>query len=802
LGRNEQAMMRFLFLFLFLISSIAYANPRILVADEIQSSDLTKTWLMPPVSGTLATSTSAWSLAGNAGTGGTGVLGTTDAQPWSTIANGIFVDAYQTDGTVSSIQNFTPVDGNNHFQKNNQTNLNSGVATTTANFSNQANSVGYSGGFDFAGNITNESNGLGHNGTEHIGYMSNVSNNSNFASAGTLDIFKGIDMNVGIGTGYTITNYNGIFSSANSTGGIFGSFNLFGGGAGFTDINSGNIQGVSFNLNIDGASVLTQGAQSYSSSLNVSGSTTAVNNLQGSSNTISINNTVAANGGVTGNNTNIQFNDNSTANHTNVLESDLSINNAAVVSGVAMHQINFQTHGTAQGQNGQGINNGLTMDGSSQLDSYSFFNSNAQISGTPTITNNLTFFNAGSNITGGTFGGIGASSMPLTVGGTSAITGLYEGSFTNIVLNGAATTGTMIGSEVDMTTDNTAVVAGQMAGSKISIQTNGVPHNNSLEGLEINLSGAVLDPAYLATGGQKNGIVVNDGTFSTGYNYDIPSASTFVGINQFGSNLNVVNGTPVTALAFVNNFGTNYTLHDNWTIGGFGIGPVNISAVGALAIDPTFTLDEHTGMISGLTNPSGAGTLTSEYNYRAAGVINQGGTLTATNVYGFSTFTAAFGSVGTNVWAFYDDTIAENHVNKLAIGTATKKVANASTALEIGNSKALLNGRGNTATKNLLTAVAGMQFYDTTLDQLQYYNGTSWVAVATPTETQETPAGTVDSVNVTFTLAHVPVSNAAVKLYIDGTFATQGTDYTIAGATITMASAPLFGQSLDANYTY
>lgn len=58
---------------------------------------------------------------------------------------------------------------------------------------------------------------------------------------------------------------------------------------------------------------------------------------------------------------------------------------------------------------------------------------------------------------------------------------------------------------------------------------------------------------------------------------------------------------------------------------------------------------------------------------------------------------------------------------------------------------------------------------------------------------QEAPAGTVDGVNVTFTLAHTPVADASVNLSLDGVTQRQGggLDYTISGATITFATPPL-----------
>ncbi len=72
--------------------------------------------------------------------------------------------------------------------------------------------------------------------------------------------------------------------------------------------------------------------------------------------------------------------------------------------------------------------------------------------------------------------------------------------------------------------------------------------------------------------------------------------------------------------------------------------------------------------------------------------------------------------------------------------------------------------------------------------------------IAAGTDRQEVPAGLVNDVNVTFTLANTPLFAASVKLFIDGLLQRQGTDYTLSGTTITMAAAPETGQFIDAAY--
>lgn len=65
----------------------------------------------------------------------------------------------------------------------------------------------------------------------------------------------------------------------------------------------------------------------------------------------------------------------------------------------------------------------------------------------------------------------------------------------------------------------------------------------------------------------------------------------------------------------------------------------------------------------------------------------------------------------------------------------------------------------------------------------------------------ETPSGSVNGSNTSFTLANTPIAGT-VRLYIEGwrLVPGAGNDYTISGSTITMAVAPLTGERLFADY--
>lgn len=68
---------------------------------------------------------------------------------------------------------------------------------------------------------------------------------------------------------------------------------------------------------------------------------------------------------------------------------------------------------------------------------------------------------------------------------------------------------------------------------------------------------------------------------------------------------------------------------------------------------------------------------------------------------------------------------------------------------------------------------------------------------------QEKPSGNCTGANTSFTLAFTPVAGSTVTLSVSGTTLNQGSgqDFTISGATITLASACAIGQSLWAVYS-
>jgi hypothetical protein len=75
--------------------------------------------------------------------------------------------------------------------------------------------------------------------------------------------------------------------------------------------------------------------------------------------------------------------------------------------------------------------------------------------------------------------------------------------------------------------------------------------------------------------------------------------------------------------------------------------------------------------------------------------------------------------------------------------------------------------------------------------------------VPAPTYRQETPSGSVNGTNVTFTLSNAPLSGTSVQVFLNGLICPQDNTsigYSISGTSITFQTAPQPGQRVYAYY--
>jgi len=106
------------------------------------------------------------------------------------------------------------------------------------------------------------------------------------------------------------------------------------------------------------------------------------------------------------------------------------------------------------------------------------------------------------------------------------------------------------------------------------------------------------------------------------------------------------------------------------------------------------------------------------------------------------------------------------------------------------------------ASGNLQTLAVGTDGYALVADSSQSL-GVKWASTMTGSfADNETPSGTVDGSNKTFTLANSPSPADSLMLFVNGVFQTSGEDYSLSGDTITFTVAPPSGSIIRAFYRY
>lgn len=115
-----------------------------------------------------------------------------------------------------------------------------------------------------------------------------------------------------------------------------------------------------------------------------------------------------------------------------------------------------------------------------------------------------------------------------------------------------------------------------------------------------------------------------------------------------------------------------------------------------------------------------------------------------------------------------------------------------------GLQRATEGRRGNVriATSAQISAGTSTVDGDRLVVPVDLYGGT---ATSVTSVIGEVPSGTVNGVNVTFTLAYTP-STSAVGIYLNGARQKEDDDYTRSGGTLTFSTAPPTGSALLADY--
>jgi hypothetical protein len=736
-------------------------------------------------------STSGWSLVGNAGTGGTGKLGTTDAANFDIVVGNVpvltFIDSYK--GALANI-NILPVDATsiNQFEWNLLVNPTS--STNGASHVSQYNRLiwdNVNAGFGNSnGNLRSSENTFTHNGSGTINYGAINVNSASFNNSGTTQQFKGVTSENSVSSGATVSNYAGLVSGLNTTGGILPDSTGVNQYATYTNATIGSVNGFNGSLTFDGTTASSAGVNGFNSFTRFDDTASTVNPVYGYSSGIDLNDDADVNG-LYGFNSNFNLRNNSESGFLNGLNLNLTQQDAAISSGANAINVNYTYGGTGTAGDVNLLNlYGRTLD-TVDLNSFSAVNVNPELEGT-SVVDNATIANFGGQFRqNATFQNITGMGLSPHLSGSATATNFFGLSLTPQISGTATLTNAFTAMNVNPTITNTAGVSGAT-------------------GISVDMQNVGLSSAAIAAGAQKTGLSISDGAISANLDYTPPAAATFFQNHYIGGAVTVDSGTPISAYGFGTNLAQTINANDDWTIDPSGLGFVNVGFVGAVNVAATKTVAKWTGALGGAGNPSGTGTITDAIMFRGAGILPQGGSISVTNMYGFQVDPTLFCLIGTNCWGYFENTAAaENHLSKLAIDTATNKVANSSTALEIGAAKGFINGRVTTVQRNALTAVDGMQVYDTDLDAIYVYANGAWVAVGTGaggTYIQEDLAGTFSSPDTTYTLTQTPVANASVTVYLGAVIQRQGIDYTIAGTTITFAAEDTSSQNIYAVYRY
>ena len=423
--------------------------------------------------------------------------------------------------------------------------------------------------------------------------------------------------------------------------------------------------------------------------------------------------------------------------------------------------VNFSANTTVDGAlNGYGVN--ISVDpgafSTSNLGGQSFYdNANIQVpvnswisaNFSPnilSINNNSNYTALNINPTIPTLTG-NAGINGVAVGGTFTTYGT-NGGFNGVIVNPQITTmgssgywnGVSVGGQIATSHGNVSAinVNAQINGGDANFTGLGIYPNGS--GTLPNVTGISVNLDSLACSAQKTGLQISGGktNLSSPYHTDIlPPSPGFLDFNSIGSEFWIKPGFPTSStLVFGLNLGQTLVFEDNMgadPYGGF-IGACGVANVMQGGVATTKTVDTITGTLigfsvadlSGLSITDG-GTVNKGNMLTIIGFTPSGGSITVNELYGVN-IASAFGSFATDSWGFYNDSNTENYFEKsLALGTTSKKVTNADIAIEVGSDKAIRFAVMSTTTRDGLTAVEGMTIFNTTTNQLEYYDGSAWV---------------------------------------------------------------------------
>ena len=565
---------------------------------------------------------------------------------------------------------------------------------------------------------------------------------------------------------------------------------------------------LSATANVTGGNLLTGGL------ISSTGTITATANIAGGNLTTA--GQVSATANITGGNVLTGGQISATGNIT-ASTSSYFIGNGSLLTGVAATSAGFPiTSGTS---NIAAIGSGnILVTVANVANIVTFANTGVYTSGVASATGNITGGNlltAGlasvtGNVTGGNITTAGQVTATANITGGNVLTGgLISATATvtggNLATGGTASaTGNVTGGNVltgGLISATATVTGGNLATGGTASATGNITGGNVLTGGLISSTGTITATANIAGGNLTTAGQVTATANITGGNILTAGIISTSG-NIYGANLIVSSIESVTG---------NVT-GGNLLTGGL------VSATGTITATANITGGNilTAGLVSATANVTG-------------GNLTTGGQVVATaNVTGGNILTAGLVSATGNVYGG-NIVLTGNSVNQLAAGgTITVNGALANTNFAVSGQTAnvfFVSGSTNTAsfgsnaqTTNAIvafnatnsivvpvgntaqrpaTGVTGMFRWNTTLSQVEIYNGTAWANVGAPIFTViASEAFTGNGVATTFTLSSSQTTNSCM-VSINGITQLPTTAYAVSGTTLTFTEAPQIGDQIE-----
>ncbi len=269
----------------------------------------------------------------------------------------------------------------------------------------------------------------------------------------------------------------------------------------------------------------------------------------------------------------------------------------------------------------------------------------------------------------------------------------------------------------------------------------GTASNAQVTFAQTNFAGGI-DPGRTEAANFRGDVVIDGGlSFSGGLSIGALNAfgtSTMVSGSGNPTSIHTLITAPTVAanatLTLADTLGVNTAMlltvgaNASVTTGFLGLQALGLPAV--VSMDTGSTIDHVGGAVFAISlDGAAAGGTIAEVDLCSALAIPNGVT-TITELRGYF-FDLPFGDVGTTIWGLYaKPASAINYMAGSCVVGTSDTPSNASVGIELNaTDKAVLTSRMTTTQKNALTAVAGMVVFDTTLNQLSYYDGSAWVNI-------------------------------------------------------------------------